>query len=353
MTVPAPEPALRVSICIPTYNRSGELRLLLDSIAEQTGHGLALEIAISDNASTDNTGDLVAQYQAAGLPIVYCRFAANRGFDANLVNAVAIASGDYCWLFGSDDLMEPGALASLEQALRRYPGVAGISVGLQAYNADLSRRIPDSNQIMNLVSSDTLLSGRDTIVSTVCTCFGFISSIVVRPALWQEAAQARPLKPYFKGYVHLYLIASMLDEHSAWLCLPRRMAGYRTGNDSFRPDNEFARTRLDIVGYDLAFGDVLGRNNPAYHRSMAKVAVTCIGPHFATAKKHRASAAYWKEAIPVSIAHYWRYPSFWLRTLPIALIPGRVFLAARRIYRHTLRPIRDRRRQSRQLSNAS
>ena len=46
---------VRLSICIPTYNRAVELRPLLDTIVAQTGHGLDVEIVISDNASTDNT----------------------------------------------------------------------------------------------------------------------------------------------------------------------------------------------------------------------------------------------------------------------------------------------------------
>lgn len=331
---------MRVSICIPTYNRAPELPRLLDSIAAQIGHGLTIEVAISDNASVDDTAEIVSRYQAAGMPIVYQRLKENRGFDYNLVNATAIASGEYCWLFGSDDIVEPGAFAALEETLRRHPGVAGVSVGLQAYNADLSSRIADSNQIMNQFAQETVLSGRDTIVSTLCTCFGFISSIVVRRELWKKAANEAPLEPYFKGYVHLYLVARMMNATSRWACLPKRMAGYRTGNDSFKANDEFARTRLDIVGYDLGFGDTLGRDNPAYRQAMAKVAVTCIAPFFLVAKLQGVSSAYWREAIPTSISYYWRYPGFWLRTLPIALVPGPALGAARYLYQRTFKVLR-------------
>jgi abequosyltransferase len=332
---------MRVSICIPTYNRAVELDTLLASITAQgNDHGLQIEVAISDNDSTDNTVEVVEQYKAAGLAIIYHRLPENQGFDRNLVNAVAIATGDYAWLFGSDDRVEPGAFARLADTLGRYPDVAGLSVGLQAYTATLSGKVNDSNQVMNLFSSETTLEGRDEIIGTACTLFGFISSNIVRRETWARVAAEQSLEPYHKGYIHLYLIARMLDARSRWVCVPQRMVGYRTGNDSFKPGDEFSRTRLDIVGYDLAFGDVLGRNSPTYRTAMAKVAVICVGGFFLNAKLEGVSTAYWREAIPTSVSHYWRYPAFWLRTLPVALVPRFAFLAARRLYRQTLKPLR-------------
>lgn len=340
---------MRVSICIPTYNRAPQLRRLLDSIAQQNGHALDFEIAISDNASTDDTPALIENYVGKGLPIVYRRLDTNRGFDRNILNAVDIASGDYCWLFGSDDLVEPGAFAKIEQVLAVFAASAqsmaelpaGISVGSQGYNADLTRHIFVDDHISTEFATDTILRGRDQTIGTIGPWLGFISSMIVRRDRWRAVVAGTDLSPYFKGYIHTYLVARMLDAHSTWLCVPDRLVGCRTGNESFQASNEFARTRLDIVGYDLAFGDTLGRDNLAYRRAMAKVATFYIRTHFLGAKLHGVSNAYWKQAIPMSVSYYWRYPMFWIRTFPISIMPRFILLTAQALYRRTIKPNRE------------
>lgn len=333
---------MRVSICIPTYNRASQLRRLLDSIVAQQDHALEFEVAISDNASSDGTAALIDSYVGKGLPIVYRRLETNRGFDRNILNAVDIASGDYCWLFGSDDLVEPGAFAKIAQVLSLSAtpngAPAGISVGSQGYNADLTRHVFVNDHISTEFTEDTVLRGRDQTIAAIGPWLGFISSIIVRRELWQAAVAHGDLEPYFKGYIHTYLIAKLLDDRSTWICVPDRLVGCRTGNESFQGSNEFARTRLDIVGYDLAFGDTLGRNNWAYRRAMTKVATFYIRTHFLGAKLHGVSRAYWKQAIPMSVSYYWRYPMFWVRTFPITIIPRVIFLATQAIYRRTIKP---------------
>lgn len=343
---------MRLSICIPTYNRAHTLRWLLDSIAAQIddagfNHDGAFEIAISDNASTDDTADVVAGYIAAGLPITYHRFDENKGFDRNLMTAIEIASGEYCWLFGSDDFLEQEALSQVWETLDRHRSVTGLSIGSQGYSPDLARQVFVNDHISTEFTTETMLNGRDEIIASIGPWMGFISSLIVCRERWLGAVSSAPVEPYMHGYIHLYLCAKMLDEHATWLCVPDRLVGCRTGNESFLAKDEFARTRLDIEGYDLAFGATLGRDNPAYRRAMAKVAAFYIRTHFLGAKLKGASSTYWKQAIPMSVAHYWRYPTFWTKTFPIAITPRFVILGARAAYRSTVKPVLERRRIAR------
>ncbi|WP_197057706.1 glycosyltransferase family 2 protein [Sphingomonas sp. Ant H11] len=328
---------MRLSICIPTYNRAVELRPLLDTIVAQTGHGLDVEIVISDNASTDNTPAVVAEYAAVGVNIVYSRLEQNRGFDRNILNAVASATGDFCWLFGSDDIFEASAFARIERVVATHPTLTGISVGSRGYTHDLSKRAFVHDHISTDFAIDTVLIGRAQIIGTIGAWLGYMSSIVVRRSGWEAALAAAPIEPYLKGYVHTYLIAKMLSEESIWLCVPDTLVGCRLGNESFLARDEFARTRVDIVGYDLAFGDTLGRGHRAYRRAMSDVASFYVRTHFLGAKLKGASMKYWKEAIPMSIAYYWRLPRFWLRTIPIAITPAWILLVARTLYRKSVK----------------
>ena len=99
-----------LSICIPTYNRAACLPTLLDSIINQVDKQNPIEICISDNYSKDNTQQLIEQYKQRYPHIVYSRWSENKGYDRNILKAVAMAQGEYCWLMSSDDKIEAGGI---------------------------------------------------------------------------------------------------------------------------------------------------------------------------------------------------------------------------------------------------
>lgn len=111
-----------LSICIPTYNRAYYLKNCLNSIVCQLKDGKAssqIEIVISDNASQDNTQELIKEYQARFSNIKYFRNKKNIGFDENLINSVLKAKGKYCWFLGDDDLIKNGSLEFINDFLQR------------------------------------------------------------------------------------------------------------------------------------------------------------------------------------------------------------------------------------------
>ena len=95
---------IKLSICIPTYNRAEYLRTALETLA-QADFGFAHEIVISDNASSDNTAEVVESFIARGLPLLYLRMPENMGAGPNLTNAIQHASGEYMVYQGDDDLL--------------------------------------------------------------------------------------------------------------------------------------------------------------------------------------------------------------------------------------------------------
>lgn len=102
-----------LSICIPTYNRAHYLRECLDSIVCQFDDATVykqVEVIVSDNASEDDTGNLVREYQEKFGNIHYYRNEKNVLFDLNVVNAVEKASGTYCWYMGDDDAICSGGI---------------------------------------------------------------------------------------------------------------------------------------------------------------------------------------------------------------------------------------------------
>jgi glycosyltransferase involved in cell wall biosynthesis len=80
--------------------------------------GDLVELWVSDNASSDNTPEVVESSRTLG-PIHYSRNASNLGSHGNFVKlATKLARGEYVWLVGDDDLLLPDALSRVISALR-------------------------------------------------------------------------------------------------------------------------------------------------------------------------------------------------------------------------------------------
>lgn len=105
----------RVSVGLPVYNAERYLDEALSSLLAQTHEDL--EIIISDNASTDATPEICAQYASADPRIVYMRQPVNRGAAANHNAVVNAASGPYFRWYAYDDRLHPRCIESCAAAL--------------------------------------------------------------------------------------------------------------------------------------------------------------------------------------------------------------------------------------------
>lgn len=108
-------PTCKLSICIATFNRAAFIGETLDRVISQsTGD---CEIIVSDNASTDNTEEVVAQYARRTDRLHYFRHDTNMGLDRNFDSAVERCQGEYCWLMSDDDWLKPGAITRVLETL--------------------------------------------------------------------------------------------------------------------------------------------------------------------------------------------------------------------------------------------
>jgi abequosyltransferase len=106
-----------LTIAIPTYNRSGCLAHLLRILAPQLAGETRVELLISDNATPDDTPDVVAAFLEKGVALTYSRNETNIGADANFIRCYELARGEYVWIFGDDDIIVPGGLKEILRSL--------------------------------------------------------------------------------------------------------------------------------------------------------------------------------------------------------------------------------------------
>ena len=106
-----------LSICIPTYNRCENLRRTLESIVSDDGFSQETEVVVSDNASTDNTKEMVLEYVNYYPNIKYYRNEINIR-DSNFPLALDRGTGFYLKLNNDNRVLRKGALRYMLCAIK-------------------------------------------------------------------------------------------------------------------------------------------------------------------------------------------------------------------------------------------
>jgi hypothetical protein len=112
-----------LTCAITTFNRASWLRHSLPRLLEATRPWRDIvEVVVCDNASTDETPDIVARFRGETNFASY-RNQVNVGMLGNLGATARASRGAFIWLLGDDDLLTDGALENVLEGLARHPDV--------------------------------------------------------------------------------------------------------------------------------------------------------------------------------------------------------------------------------------
>lgn len=174
-----------VSVIIPTYNCSRFIGAALDSVLNQTLP--PDEIIVVDDASTDNTAEVLAAYGDR----ITCVTALDTGGYASAVRNVGIkaAAGDYIAFLDADDIWFPTKLAEQIKVLNAHPEVQMV---YSNYN-----RIDEDDNIIESQSNRPWAIEKGSIVQTdsywpdafcqlAVRCFMQTSTVIVRKSAFDE-----------------------------------------------------------------------------------------------------------------------------------------------------------------------
>lgn len=190
--------AIKLSICIATFKRGQFIGTTLDSILSQMEPGV--EIVVVDGASPDNTPEVMAEYVRHHPEIRYIREAMNSGVDADFDKAVSYAQGEFCWLMTDDDLLRPGAIATVLSALGDEDDL--IVVNSEVRNVDLST-VFESRRLAFDADRSYRAENSDAFFSEVGGYLSFIGCVVIRRGYWLS----RPRSEYYGSlFIHVGVI---------------------------------------------------------------------------------------------------------------------------------------------------
>lgn len=118
-TIPVQNPAMRISVVIPTFNRIEVIQRAIESVLRQTRP--PDQLIVVDDGSTDGTSALLKKTYRNRLTLI--SLAQNKGVSAARNHGIRESRGDWIALLDSDDEWLESKLATQQMALESQPHV--------------------------------------------------------------------------------------------------------------------------------------------------------------------------------------------------------------------------------------
>lgn len=110
-----------VDVIVPCYRYGHYLRECVESVLTQSM--LSVRVLIIDDASPDNTCEVVADLVREDPRVTSVRHTTNRGHIATYNEGIEWASADYMMILSADDYLLPGALARAASLMDAFPEI--------------------------------------------------------------------------------------------------------------------------------------------------------------------------------------------------------------------------------------
>lgn len=170
----------KLSICIPTYNRAEFLKECLESVLYSAkGFENRIEIVVSDNASTDETGNVIRTFQQSNPWIRYHRNEQNIGPERNFYLLATLAKGEFIWIFGDDDKMEGSAIVRVLDNIH-----AGYDLTICNYSSWDNKFIVRYKKTGLLGEKDQSFENSNVLIKRFGLHLGYISAVVIKRSLF-------------------------------------------------------------------------------------------------------------------------------------------------------------------------
>lgn len=254
-----------LSICIPVYNFGAFIGETLKSIICQASQ--EIEIVIVDGASTDNTEEIISGYLTRFTGLRYYRLEKRGGIDRDMAKSVELANGEYCWLFGGDDIMMPSILSKMLVEIS-----SGIDLFLcEAILCDFNLHPMAKHNLLTINTEKIFDLGNkeDRLeycknASNTAAFFSFCGALIFKKSVWNTVS----LNESFVGscWAHVARFFEIIPKGLKVKYLPAPCLYKRGDNDSFRDKGIAHRFKIAIDGYNRLANTFFGKSSlEAFH----------------------------------------------------------------------------------------
>jgi glycosyltransferase involved in cell wall biosynthesis len=233
---------LKISIVSPTHNHSKYLPQNLDSLLGQ--EYLNFEVIVVNDASTDETHEVLTEYERKHPRLKYLRLDKNKGTIGAFNEGLKIATGDMIYGSASDDyLATPHFLRMVSTAMKQKPEAAGVFGQAEMVSAETGKSIGMLGGV----------AGRHGYVPPEICVRAFFSHQMLIPGV--SCVWRRDLVERIGGYPEDlgpqsdYFVNHTAASLAGVVYLPKKVAVHRMSTNSYNANVE---TKRRIRNYVLA-----------------------------------------------------------------------------------------------------
>ena len=248
--VPAGTPRPRWSVMIPTFNAATTIEETLSSVLAEAPDNERMQIAVVDNASTDETLEIVRRLSAErGGRVEISQHSQNLGLLANWNACLEQSRGELVHILHADDFVRPGFYVAVEASFTERP------------DADLclvrALVVDDENAPERLAGR---LGSTGDELTTTTLAYGnefYCPGVVVRRSSYERVGGFSPALAYvpdWEMWLRILLQGTGVYVNEPLVCY-RETPGNVT--------NRFSKTADDLREL-ICFGDVLKRRVPGF-----------------------------------------------------------------------------------------
>ena len=135
-----------VSVYLVSYNQEKYIGEGLESVLAQKGN-FELEIVVADDASTDSTAQIIAEYKRKYPDVIVPILrAVNVGPNANIIDAISHCTGEFIAHMDGDDLMLPGKIQAQLEVFAKHPDCMMVAHNMKVFEADDASKVRIYNE---------------------------------------------------------------------------------------------------------------------------------------------------------------------------------------------------------------
>ena len=285
------------------------------------GYEDQVELVISNNGSTDNTESVVQRFQATHPHIRYFKNEETVLGDVHFPQVVRRSTGEYFWIIGDDDKIEPNAV---EVALRRiHEGHKLIVTNYSVWSKDFGQKLRDVGFDL---PADLRFDRADDVMRTFGFNLAYISSVIARREDILNLAPER-IAPYSKYYVPFLfsLYAALLQTNSAYF-IAEPISCNRANNARDGQEYDWFFVYVDGSSAVLDGLEREGYSREAIREAKSKVLIDYVTFRVFDLKvQDRRIPGLFRRLLKA----YASFPVFWLACAPIMLMPHRLVFRLR------------------------
>jgi glycosyltransferase involved in cell wall biosynthesis len=213
---------VKVSVCIPTYNRSALLLCAIKSVLAQSYTDF--EIIVCDDGSQDDTPEVMASLSDPR--IRYIRHQDNVGKSNNMISGFEAAQGDYFIKFDDDDRLTPDFLSATADILDRHLDIDFVSTDHWVINSENKRDLEATDINSHRWGRTHLPTGQ---VNDLLTCVFVHQSLQIGATLFRKCVldEVNYMRPNLQNCEDNDLLVRLALAGKQAYYLPERLMEYR------------------------------------------------------------------------------------------------------------------------------